>query len=73
MLLCMGDDPSPIAENTRGTVCVVDDIGTVHCRFDNGRILGLIYGEDSFRELTASEIAEENDIEKNRADPTMEM
>ena len=27
MLLSMGDDPRPIAENTRGTVDFVDDIG----------------------------------------------
>ena len=44
----MGDDPRPIAPGTRGTVRVVDDMGTVHCDFDNGRRLGLIPGEDSF-------------------------
>ena len=48
MLECMGDDPRPIAPGTRGTVRVVDDMGTVHCDFDNGRRLGLIPGEDSF-------------------------
>ena len=36
MLLHMGNDPNPIAPNTRGTVVAVDDIGTVHCDFDNG-------------------------------------
>lgn len=45
----MGDDPCPIAPGTKGTVRIVDDIGTVHCDFDNGRMLGLIPGEDSFR------------------------
>ena len=44
----MGDDPHPIAPGTKGTVRVVDDMGTVHCDFDNGRRLGLIVGEDSF-------------------------
>lgn len=44
----MGDDPRPIASGTRGTVRCVDDVGTVHCDFDNGRRLGLIPGEDSF-------------------------
>ena len=44
----MGDDPRPIAPGTRGTVRIVDDMGTVHCEFDNGRRLGLIPGEDSF-------------------------
>ena len=59
MLLSMGDDPRPIAENTRGTVDFVDDIGTVHCTFDNGRSLGMVPGEDSFRKLTEEELAEE--------------
>ena len=47
-LYYMGDDPRPIKSGTRGTVRVVDDMGTVHCNFDNGRSLGLIPGEDSF-------------------------
>ena len=44
----MGDDPRPIPPGTKGTVRIVDDMGTVHCNFDNGRRLGLIPGEDSF-------------------------
>lgn len=44
----MGDDPHPIESGTLGTVVHVDDIGTVHCKFDNGRFLGLVPGEDSF-------------------------
>ena len=44
----MGDDPRPIPPGTKGTVRVVDDMGTVHCNFDNGRQLGLIPGEDMF-------------------------
>lgn len=44
----MGDDPHPIEPGTKGTVRVVDDMGTVHCDFDNGRRLGLIPGEDFF-------------------------
>ena len=59
MLLHMGDDPRPIEDNTRGTVVCVDDIGTVHCNFDNGRRLGLVPGEDQFRRLTQEELAEE--------------
>lgn len=60
LLIQMGDDPRPIPPNTRGTVCFVDDIGTVHCDFDNGRHLGMCPGEDSFRKLTQEEIEEEN-------------
>lgn len=59
LLLHMGDDPRPVEDNTRGTVEFVDDIGTIRCSFDNGRQLGLIPGEDSFRKLTEEELAEE--------------
>lgn len=55
----MGEDPRPIAPGTRGTVRIVDDIGTVHCDFDNGRRLGLVPGEDSFRTLTKAELEAE--------------
>lgn len=47
----MGDDPRPIAPGTKGTVRIVDDMGTVHCNFDNGRRLGLVPGEDSFHAI----------------------
>ena len=48
----MGDDPRPIAPGTKGTVRIVDDIGTVHCDFDNGRRLGLVPGEDVFHTIS---------------------
>lgn len=48
ILKSMGNDPRPIEPNTRGIVYGVDDIGTVHCNFDNGRSLGLVPGEDYF-------------------------
>ena len=59
VLLRMGDDPRPVEGNTRGTVKAVDDIGTLHCDFDNGRSLGIVPGEDSFRRLTSEELSEE--------------
>lgn len=53
----MGEDPNPIPPGSVGTVIVVDDIGTVHCRFEGiGRSLGLVPGEDDFRKLTQEEI-----------------
>jgi len=64
VLECMGDDPRPIAPGTRGIVRVVDDIGTVHCDFDNGRQLGLVPGEDRFRKLTQDEVREEQSAMK---------
>ena len=60
ILHSMGDDPRPIAPGTKGTVRIVDDMGTVHCNFDNGRRLGLIPGEDSF-----SVISERNKTERD--------
>lgn len=47
----MGDDPHPIEPGTKGTVDVVDDMGTVHCTFDNGRRLGLIPNVDVFYKI----------------------
>ena len=49
---CMGDDPRPIPSGTKGTVRTVDDMGTVHCDFDNGRRLGLVPGEDYFHAIS---------------------
>lgn len=58
----MGDDPRPVPDGMTGTVNFVDDIGTIHCSFDNGRSLGLIPGEDSFSILASAEdIAEEQE------------
>ena len=34
-----------------GTVVSVDDIGTVHVRWDRGSSLGVVYGEDVCRKL----------------------
>ena len=74
-LISMGDDPRPVENGTRGTVRIVDDMGTVHCDFDNGRRLGLIPGEDSFRKLTDAELAEEQDadIAEEETGPVMGM
>lgn len=36
---------------TRGTVMGVDDIGTIHVRWDNGSGLGVVYGEDRCRRV----------------------
>lgn len=66
ILLQMGDDPRPIDDNTRGTVKAVDDIGTLHCDFDNGRSLGIVPSEDSFRKLTDEELAEEQQMDETQ-------
>ena len=46
-LISMNDD-NAVESGTKGTVVCVDDMGTIHMKWDNGRTLGLIYGEDSF-------------------------
>lgn len=74
MLLEMGDDPRPVESDMRGTVQCVDDIGTVHCVFDNGRELGLVPGEDRFRGLTESELEEEHiTVHEETVDHVMSM
>lgn len=75
MLLSMGNDPNPVESGTRGTVRAVDDIGTLHCDFDNGRSLGVVPGEDSFRMLTDEELAEEQteDMNEDERGPVMGM
>ena len=67
VLLSMGNDARPIPNNTRGTVRVVDDIGQIHCDFDNGRHLAIVPGEDSFRLLTEKELAEERRLDEKAA------
>jgi len=59
-LIQLNDPYTTIPPGTRGTVRFVDDIGTVHPAWDNGRSLGLVPGEDSFRKLTPEEIEAEN-------------
>lgn len=44
----MEDPWSPVKPGTTGTVEFIDDIGTIHMKWDNGRTLGLVYGEDKF-------------------------
>ena len=42
------EDKQAVPEGTEGTVDLVDDIGQIHMKWDNGRTLSLIPGEDSF-------------------------
>ena len=59
LLLHMDDPYSPVPEHTRGTVDHIDDGGQIHMKWDNGRTLPLDSDVDSFRTLTAAELAEE--------------
>lgn len=50
------DDTYSVPSGTCGTVDFVDDIGTIHMKWDDGRTIGIIEGVDSFEII---------DIEKN--------
>lgn len=75
MLLSMEDPWAPVPSGTKGTVEVVDDIGQIHMKWDNGRSLALVPGEDSFRKLTKAELSEEQSEAISEIDgaPSMEM
>ena len=67
-LIEMDDPYAPVPSGTRGTVTFVDDAGTVHMKWDNGRTLGIVPNVEDFRKLSGDEIeaeklqTEENDI-----------
>ena len=44
----MNDPYHPIERGTKGIVDYVDDVGTLHCTFDNGRTLGVVTDADIF-------------------------
>ena len=48
------DDPynTKLFPGSRGTVKCVDDMGTIHVRWDCGSSLGVVYGEDSCKIIT---------------------
>lgn len=67
-LISMNDPYAPVTSGTRGTVKFVDSLGTIFPEWDNGRTLGVVPGEDSFRKLTQQEIEAENQSESEVED-----
>lgn len=49
-LIYMGNDPDPIPSGTKGTVYHTGG-GVINVKWDNGRGLGLVEGEDIYRIL----------------------
>lgn len=47
-IIDMYDEKFPVTSGTKGTVHHVDDIGTVHVKWDGGRLLGLIPDKDKY-------------------------
>lgn len=47
-LINMDDTWHPVEPGTKGTVKLVDDIGQLHMKWDNGRTLAIIPGRDHF-------------------------
>lgn len=51
-LIEMDDPYRQMPAGLQGTVYAVDDIGTVHVKWDNGSTLGAAYGVDRIRKIS---------------------
>lgn len=56
-------DPQAVEAGMTGTVEAVDDAGSIHMKWDNGRGLALIPGEDSFEVLLRPEKRQEEGMQ----------
>ena len=55
ILIRMSDPYTNLRQGDRGTVTMVDDIGTVHVNWDRGSTLGIVFGEDECRRIEGNE------------------
>ena len=69
----MGNDPNPVPDGTKGTVAHVDDIGTIFCKFDNGRFMGIVPNEDRFHVIEQEETEDEKEEEDMEEENGMTM
>ncbi len=51
----MEDGYNPIPKGMQGEVIGIDDIGTLHMKWQNGSGLGVVVGEDSFKVISKPE------------------
>ena len=55
MLIRISDPYTNLRLGDRGTVTLVDDIGTIHVNWDCGSSLGVVFGEDECRRIGENE------------------
>lgn len=55
MLIRMNDPYTNLQQGDRGTVTMVDDIGTIHVNWDRGSTLGVVFGEDECKRIEGHE------------------
>ena len=55
MLIRMSDPYTNLRLGDRGTVTLVDDIGTIHVNWDRGSTLGVVFGEDECLRIEENE------------------
>ena len=60
-LIQMVDDPNPIDDKLEGTIDSIDDLGTLHVNWDDGRRLGIVPEIDKYELLPPSD--EQIDLE----------
>ena len=60
-LISLCNDERDMPTGLRGTVVGVDDQPALLMRWDNGKTLSLLIGEDSFRKLTQTEVENERE------------
>ena len=51
-LIHMADDIAPVPPGTTGSVAIIDDAGSIHMNWENGRSLALIEGVDEFEVIS---------------------
>ena len=59
------EDLCPVESGTCGTVQFVDDVGTLYCKFDDGRTLGVIPDVDKFHKIDQEQTQTDEQAEEN--------